>query len=388
MNNRLALAKYIQRMTRGAGKARESGLAKGNTLAPYDRFDIAYAKGSIPPQLVKLPPPLPQEVCPSKDSPLSWYHMLGWMLMSKRVWPHAAPHNPIIYYLTGKRWSSRIEDLIGIVPWLMLLGAEGVVMWFAIESVNLWIFFQFLLLELLLLPLLAGLWTQVMVFFHYTRIKTKVPMEELSLTRLQASEIMTALSLRPITVQMAATQLFTIAAVIVLLVLHELVFAYNTLYGNFEFILILGGLGYRAFILRTCTEFPGIIAMRSCLFIPHTPKAMIRAARDWFFPWGLFPFFLVMGVAGSILILKVTFIFFYLAFLGPLFALFLLFQIPHLMRTYAGENVFWIQKSFGRWCIRTGTESPSVPKSLLAKWELEESLRKVRRVDPKGRPVR
>lgn len=322
--------------------------------------------------------PIPQEVCPTRDSPLWLWHRFGWGMMHQRIWPTAALNNAIIHYLSPRKWGDFLEDLVGVFPWLLLIMGEIALLAWCVQSTSVTPIWWLLMGELLLLPMIAGAWAQVMVLIHFRRVAARVPWEELATTRLDAPEIMVGLTLRPILLQVAASVVFTLPLIFLLGAFYYFYFTRNTLFLTgfcelFAFTLLTI---YRTFVLKTSVEFAAIVAIRCCLLIRDPLMAMVRALRDWFFPWALIPILLPAVVAASILIQTQTVIFFYLAIFVPLIALWLLFVIPGMLRSFADEIMFWVVHHRADWVVYSGQDSGKAPGNLFAPWKLTKSLRK------------
>lgn len=340
----------------------------GDSTAGLQRLDTLKRRGI----------PLPQEVCPTAESPLFWWHRFGWSLVHQPLWPAAALNNPIVYYLERRWLSALLMDILGVLPWLLLIMLEAGVLYYAASVKSVAPVTTMLFAELLVLPLLAGCWAQLMVLLHYTRIRTRLPWEELTLTRLDAQEIMVGISLRPMLTQVACAVLMSVPLILLIAAFYYLYFLRSTVFRTgpceafFFFLLVL----YRVYILKASVEYASILALRSCLFLRGAVRCLVRAWRDWFWPWALIPILLPAAVVASILIQKQTVVFFYLAIVVPLLALWLMFTIPGMLKSFAEDIVFWAVHHKRDWVVRTGVQSDKVPANILAKWKLERSLRK------------
>ncbi len=315
--------------------------------------------------------PLPQEVCPSKENPLSWWHRFGWSLMHQRIWPDAILHNPIIYYLTRRKWGPLLEDLFSLVFWFAVLAAEGSVLYISYVNTNLEYFLLWVLLELMFLPLLIGVWAQLFVMIHYYRMSKIMRMEELVLTRIRLKEIMAGLTIRPILFHTGSAMIFSIISLVGFITVHSVLFTGQSLYSGLHFFLIYVVLGYRVFVFKSMVEFAAVIAIRACMFIPDFLSALIRAIRDWIYPWGLIPIIFPFIMASAFIIQSYTGgIFFYLMILTPLLGLYFLFVFPSFLKDYEEETLYWVLKRSQLWALTTGRISEKVPKSLLSSWKL------------------
>ena len=329
----------------------------------------------------RVPAAIPQEICPSEDDPLAWFHRMGWAFMTHRLWGEDALFNPLIFYLVGKRWRALFGDLVGTLPWIALVVFDVSALVASAAAVNLGYLFSAILLELLFLPGIIGVWTTWMVLLHYSHVRHRVPMEELSLTRIRPQELVNGFSLRPIIVQQAANAGSAFTFGIIYMAGLMLYFLSYSLFNPFTMMLIMGLLLLRTYILKNCIEFAGILALRCCLYIPSMLEAGFRAARDWIIPWGIVPFFFVAALAASIALYNIEMGFFILLIIVPILELWALFQVPHLLKNYAEDTLFWAVKSYGDWAIQTGIRSRRVPNNILRRWKLA----RYQQLDPKER---
>jgi hypothetical protein len=319
--------------------------------------------------------PIPQEVCPSSDNPLLWLHRFGWALLDRRTWPDDAMNNPVIFYLLGRRRWTFLDDMIGLMAWAGLFAVETGALVYLVVSKSMRMWFLLIPFEILLLPILFGVWAQISVLLHYQRFRAKVPIEELLSTRLRSRDVLFGFAMRPISLQVGANALLTLVQVAVVLFSGVILNLMNSLYSQVDFVIVAVALVYRYFLLAVSIELASIHAIRACLFIPDQFKLVTRMVRDWVFPWGLIPlgFALAAGV------------FFYLFFVIPgimcfaspfvlIGGVWLIWAMPGVLRSFAEEEFFWMDARHADWTIRTGEEPDIVPRGLFDRWKLERRI--------------
>ncbi|MCC6547859.1 hypothetical protein IT570_11905 [Candidatus Sumerlaeota bacterium] len=316
--------------------------------------------------------PIAQLVCPHKDSPLFWLHRVGWLRMDKFIWPENGPLNAVLFYLLGRRRSTYIDDAIGLIAWLLLLAAEvtATILHGYARSTTAW---RILLpLELLLAPLVFGIWAQLMVFLHYKRFRSRIPIEEAMITRMTPREVVCGFALRPVMLQMGANLLFTGISVVCLAFAFFHAMGTSSLIPRFDYVLIGGLLVYRYFILKSCIEYASVHAIRSCLFIEDPVKLASRMMRDWMVPWGLIP--VIFAALVAVVVYLCAMLPGLMCFLLPvvvLLTVWFIWSMPSLIRSFAQEAFYAMELNSREWVIRTGEEYRGVPQGILKGWKLE-----------------
>lgn len=321
---------------------------------------------------------LPHQVCPRGDSPLSWWHYMGWSVMHQRLWPLAPLQNPILYYLGGKRWRAKLWDLVGMLPWLVVLAIEGGMIYYCYQMQNLFYWFLLVLAEILVLPFIIVPWSQLMLVNHFFTLKKRIHLDEINVTLISADELVSGFALRPITAQIGGCFLFGILSFIGIFYIGQEVFLSNTLIGAFWMLPILVGLLYRTYYLKWCIEFGSVLALRSCLFIPDPFQVITRAIRDWIYPWAFLIPMLLAVVIGVQFLADLASLLVFVNIVLVLLSLFVVYVIPSLLKTYTEEIHYWMNYRFGRWSMQTGERHPTVPKNLFRRWSMERGWDKKR----------
>ncbi len=299
--------------------------------------------------------------------------------MDGYIWPEEGAHNAIIFYLMGRRKSTFIDDLIGLIPWVVLFAMEAAATLMPIYTRSLVAWRLLIPFQMLLTPLIAGLWAQLMVYLHYRRFRGRIPIEEVMVSRMTAREALCGFALRPIMLQVGANFIVTALDLIMILGAATYFISSSSLFSPLDFALIAALIVYRYFILKSCIEFAAIYAIRSSLFIEDSFRAVTRMVRDWILPWGGIPLGLVVLVIGLVLMLRVApgFMCFFLP--AILVAMgWTIWALPSLMRTFAQEVFYVMEQNAGQWAIRTGEDFPGVPANILKRWRWESRNRKTK----------
>lgn len=148
-------------------------------------------------------------VVPPEDNPLVGWRWLGARLLSRNLWPRDALTNPMMVYYSGRKRGRLAEDLMGVMPWMLLLLADAFFFFQStrtFDEVWLYGFASFYVLSLL-----APIYGMIVVSFHVRRTINHLPVEEILLTRLRHVDIVQGLSIRPLAVQSAAITLNSFA---------------------------------------------------------------------------------------------------------------------------------------------------------------------------------
>ncbi|MCB2156491.1 hypothetical protein KQI84_16570 [bacterium] len=295
-------------------------------------------------------------IVPPEDNPLRGWRWLGAWLLSRDLWPREAATNPVMVYYSGRRRGRVVEDMTGLLPWVVVLILEAVFMFSLSGSFG--DIAKITLLECAAVPFLAAVVGASMTAVHMRRNVANLPLEELLLTRLKPVDIIQGLSIRPIAVQSAGLVYYSIA---------------NLALGAFAGA-VLGDLGepsmyvwafvlvpLRWYLASIAVESGGAYAMRAHMCIESSLVATLRMLLDMIF----MPLLLAIGTAllfgfiafivalsgGSLLVMAFGFLISLLIILG-LGGFMIL-----ITRSLGTDAMDWVHHHPGEWWVRTGKEA-------------------------------
>ncbi|MDX2176809.1 MAG: hypothetical protein SF028_10085 [Candidatus Sumerlaeia bacterium] len=150
--------------------------------------------------------PEPEFVTPLGEDAPGFVRRIGLRLLNRQLWTGEPRFNPVYVYVASRRHGGRIEDVLGLTPWV-LLGVAMIVL-FLLKPAGAGN--RIALYGGLAVPLLALLATVSAVAFHLRGTIASVPFDELFLTRLKPEEIVQGLLVRPLSVQHAGVAMFAV----------------------------------------------------------------------------------------------------------------------------------------------------------------------------------
>ncbi len=304
----------------------------------------------------------PELVVPVEDNPLAGWRGIGLRLLSDQIWPSEILHNPLMAYLTGRRRGRLLEDLLGSALWVVVAFTDILCFGLAIKSGDPLVFIPIGCAQLVILPSLVGIWSELMVALHIRRTIGTVPFEELVVTRMTSSEIAHGLAVRPLALQ--STLIVAEASLHVTLALLTLTNSVVTTSAGRGAIMVIiviyaviGGT-YRWYLCARANEIAASYALRAHLYLKKISTANARMFLDW-----------VRVPVVTLLILSPLLIDRHMVILSGL--LILILSPLNLLSQKAEEVMDWVSRFDQHWWVRTGgvgLESETLAVTMLGSW--------------------
>ncbi len=237
------------------------------------------------------------EVVPDEDSPLKGWRGFGADRLSRELWPSYAKHNPILAYWVGRRRARLAEDLIGLLPWGVLILVQAFVFLVAAKSAQdlvawAWVF-------LVVAPVFSSIVSGLVVGMHIRSVFHSLPLEELMTTPVTSEAIVQGLSMRPLAVQAFAHAMFILSGILLVIPAQARIdgapglvaFLHCTLVSVLGWMLLFSG-----------NELGGAFGTRAHFSLRRSADALQRMIFDLFWE-GFLPFVaLPVGLAALTLI--------------------------------------------------------------------------------------
>jgi hypothetical protein len=147
---------------------------------------------------VKRPVPMssPRDVIAVGDNPLRGWRVIPAIPLVDRAWRRGIETNVVACYLTARRHGDRGELMMGLAPYLVLLGCFGAVMTTsAVPARDIWLLVLFLAF---LLPLLSLFMGALLMGWGLRRCLVGLSVDQLMVTPLKAEAIVRGLAIRPV----------------------------------------------------------------------------------------------------------------------------------------------------------------------------------------------
>lgn len=317
-----------------------------------------------------------REVVPARDNGLAFWQRAGervaWFTAGgNRFWPVNCRHNVLQAYLIGRMKHNWIEDMLGSILWLGLLGAEAWLLyswwqgWVSVLWLMRWIM---LAVPVFLLSfIVVGLFTQLMAMLHLQRVASRVPYDELSITRIAPEELFYGLIIRPFATQHSYNLLLLLASCAGTCVAGWTIAVEMAEFGtqNYEELLVVFGMILGYYVIRWALFCLAInlamaFAARARLFIMPAGKAYRRMLRDYLTAGFAYPIVLPVSFVAMVLVGR---------FLGPC----ILFVVAAPLLIYlwgmlisltkVPTRVFRATSKYNRhWWVRSRVESEELPE--------------------------
>jgi hypothetical protein len=322
-----------------------------------------------------------REISPDEDNPLWWWQRLGVSIFWRsarleRVFPRNVRNNPVLFYFTGRMRGRWWEDLIAFAPWIPLLLLDlllGVLAIRALLNPGLmtsytWMFFSIVFLEVIFLMPIVGMVGQLMVLLHLSGLRTRVPFDELAVSRLSTEEILYGLMARPIANQHMANfglLVVSVAGALLIGVLSIILLGSMLVevWLNLLIIpLLLIGLAFRWLIFAVSIDIGAATSLRAFLFVRGTGDRVRRALWDWFRVGGGFPILspVVAMFLMALFVGSTTYGCFISCFVLLLIGLVAMMWVRYIREIpiYAGNILDQTATHSDLWWVRTGEDLP------------------------------
>lgn len=298
---------------------------------------------------------------------------LGAALLSRHLWPRDATTNAVMVYYSGRQRGRRIEDMLGLWPWLLLLVLDGAIMLFTAKRFSdVW---AYGLAEYIFLFVFGSVCGAVLTTFHVRRTMEKMPIDELLTTRLKPLDIVQGLSIRPIAVQSAGVLLYSVGHTIIALwaaAKHQSTIGYDAL------IYITLFCVFRFYSVRYTVEMGGAIAMRANLCLRPLMTAAMRMSFDIAIALLLL---MIPAAAISLLVafLLQCFVPFQLVFIVAFLLCFGMI-VSEVVRNIATDAMDWCHHYPDEWWINNSASAERVEfeeRTLFSRWKPVEGRRRM-----------
>lgn len=312
----------------------------------------------------------PEDIVPNSDNPLGTWKRFGVHLISNNLFPMESSRNILLVYFTGKQRGRMMEDMIGLIPWLILIPVDLVLHLQIFKALDQYSTYHFY--KLFPMMIFTALWSIAMVSIHMRRVLRTLPLDELLMTRLSYDEIVQGLSLRPLAVQAVAVFVYFVTN---LLLMTYLVGMGNRI-GSMSVIILFMLVVLQYLLMSTAVELGGAMGMRAHLCIKSPVIATFKSILDLGILMGImFICILIAGVLTGVFMLAAVIlsvvgigvIIGMAIFLALMIGLYTFFSA--FLRGEASEAMQWCYNHPKEWWIAANDESiDSVERGILTPW--------------------
>lgn len=328
-----------------------------------------------------------REVSPGEDNPLGTFQRLGerlaWRLISgDAVWPKNACNNVLSYYLIGRMKGQQAENLIVLVPWVLVAGIDILCTLGWVVTADPWVFVLSLMVQVFLFTLLAGLWSGASTLYHFQRIHGAVPFDEIALSLLEPSALVYGIVVRPFSLNHVAcffvhslSLFLTVIGIFASAAIHGTRSFYDAELSAILFFVLLGGIVFRYWLWAVSLNTGMALAIRARLFIGPPWDSARHFLRDWvrLNAW-LVGSFIALSIAGAVSFLPFFFFVAASCFIcfGGMMGGFLVYLIAQSKNVPRCKTI--IEMTVGNhrdWWMRTNEQQQTaVPEHLKDRWRL------------------
>lgn len=312
----------------------------------------------------------PQDVVPDEDNPLGPFKRFGVHLISKNLFPMESSRNILLVYFTGRQRGRMIEDLVGMIPWMILIPVDCVLYLQIFHGVPEYASYN--LLRLIPLMIFTALWSIAMVSVHMRRVLRTLPLDEMMMTRLKYDEIVQGLALRPLAIQ--ALCVFTFFVVQFLLI--TFLVSSSTRVDSFTVIILYMVVVLLYLLMSTAVELGGAMGMRAHLCIRSPLIATFKSILDLGFLMAILMVCIFiaaiiaaifMTIAALVSLLGIGIVLGTAIFLSLLIGMYTFFS--SFLRGEASEAMQWCYNHPKEWWIAANDESiDNVERGLFTPW--------------------
>ncbi len=312
----------------------------------------------------------PQDIVPNEDNPFGPFKRFGAHLISKNLFPMESSRNILLVYLTGKQRGRTLEDLVGLIPWIILIPTDAILYLQVFNGIEEYTSYN--LIRLIPLMIFSALWSIAMVSIHMRRVLRNLPLDEMLMTRLSYDEIVQGLALRPLAVQAISVFTFFLSQ---FLIITFLVSSTNKL-DSFTVIVLYMMIVLLYMLMSTSVELGGAMGMRAHLCIKSPVIATFKSIIDLSFLMGILFICIIVAAIISVIALTIAALVSLLGigivigtaiFLSLMIGMYTFFSA--FLRGEASEAMQWCYNHPKEWWIAANDESiDNVERGLFTPW--------------------